>query len=121
MILVTQQNARYLEGLETYFLKINKFGDMTFEEFAAANAGLVKFNKDKTGSALFSSRGNIPINSDPPDSIDFSQTSCPSVIRCRFYIKIYENYNRTYFLQFLPLIFYLVICIFPTKIEIFNI
>ena len=86
MVLVTQHNARYLAGQETYFLKMNKFGDMTFQEFAAANTGLGKFKKDKTGPALFSTRGIIPINSDPPASIDFSQTSCPSVIRCRFYI-----------------------------------
>ena len=94
VILVTQLNARYLAGQETYFLRINKFGDMTFEEFAAANTGLIKFNKDKTSSALLSSRGIIPINSDPPASIDYSQTSCPSVIRCRFQISRFHNYKK---------------------------
>lgn len=72
--LVNAHNALFSAGLQTFFLSINVFGDLTFEEFVATSLGLGRFSSAPAAVApAFATRGQLPVNQSPPSAVDAEQ------------------------------------------------
>ena len=64
----------------SFFLTINQFGDMTFDEFAQSTVGIGLFNKNGVGDPRFATVGTLPANDAPRPSVD-SRGNCQSRVR----------------------------------------
>jgi len=82
---VNTHNLLYIAGQTSYFVAINSFSDLTFNEFVASFTGVGLFkplaNLTNPVPAQFQTRGSLPTNPQPPLSVDFSQSVCKSRIR----------------------------------------
>ena len=83
--IVNTHNLLYIAGQASYFVAINSFSDLTYNEFVASFTGVGLFkplaNLTNPVPADFQSRGSLPTNPQPPLSVDFSQSVCKSRIR----------------------------------------
>ena len=64
-------NQRYLNGLETFWMRINTFSDKTPEEFSQSFLGIPPFTNGTIRTPpKEGTRGELPVNFNPPPAVD---------------------------------------------------
>ena len=82
--IINSHNAQYLAAQATFFMTMNVYGDLTLGEFAAVNTGVGLFRAAANVTDLDPtvSRGTLPVNNDPPQSLDLAlDPTCQSGVR----------------------------------------
>jgi len=66
---IAKHNNRHANGLKSYDLKMNKFGDLLHSEFVKLNGFKGNYNASRSNASLFLS----PLNVDIPKSVDWRE------------------------------------------------
>ena len=83
LAVINTQNALYSSGLSSFFLSVNQYSDLRFDEFVSQTVGVGLFRKRTvdTSPPVNASKGVLPVSPAPRYSVDYSQGSCNSRIR----------------------------------------
>ena len=106
-------NALFAAGAQTYFLRMNQFGDRTLEEISAEYTGLGLLSSAPASLAPSQvTQGQLPVNYNPPRSVD-TEGGCRTAVT-----EEQQQWSRFQFLMaYIPKSQFLTFLIlFPNKL-----
>ena len=108
---VQAHNALFAAGAQTYFLRMNQFGDRTLEEISAEYTGLGLLSSAPASLAPSQvTQGQLPVNYNPPRSVDTEGG-------CRTAVTEEQQQWFRFLMAYIPEFqFITFLILFPTKI-----
>ena len=110
-VLLQAHNALFAAGAQTYFLRMNQFGDRTLEEISAEYTGLGLLSSAPASLAPSQvTQGQLPVNYNPPRSVDTEGG-------CRTAVTEEQQQWFRFLMAYIPEFqFMTFLILFPTKI-----